>query len=60
MEIVEAIELKPWLFKIRATNRRKWYTLTKRKDSSFHCTCPSFLYNTDKCKHIKLLEMIVE
>ena len=55
----EICEVKPWLYKIRGTNRRKWYTIILRKDKTFFCSCPSFKYGTQKCKHIRLLEMLV-
>ena len=60
MEIKEGIELKPWLFKIRGTNRRKLYTIIKRKDETFWCNCPSFKYNGENCKHINIVRAMIE
>lgn len=49
---MEIIEIKPWLFKVRSSNLRKYYEVTKRKDETFFCTCPSVKYNAGECKHI--------
>ena len=60
-EIIEAVEVKPWLHKIRSmTNRRKWYEVTQRRDETFHCSCPSFKYNNGECKHIDIIKILTE
>jgi uncharacterized Zn finger protein len=51
----EVIEVKPWLFKVRSKNLRKYYEVTKRRDESFSCTCPSAKYNANDCKHILMV-----
>ena len=35
------------------TDANKTYTVTKRDDGSYHCTCKSFAWRTEMCKHIK-------
>lgn len=60
-EIIEAVEVKPWLYKIRSmTNRRKWYDVIKRRDGSFWCSCRNFKYNKDEDKHIDIIKILVE
>jgi len=60
--IIEAVETNaPWLFKIRSwTNRRKWYEVIKRRDETFFCTCPSFKYGKQECKHINIIKILFE
>ena len=60
--IIEAVETnKPWMHKVRSwTNRRKWYDVIQRRDETFFCTCPSFKYGKQKCKHISIIQAILE
>lgn len=61
-EIIEAVETnKPWMHKVRSwTNRRKWYDVIQRRDESFWCSCRSFKFNKDECKHIDIIKIILE
>lgn len=61
-EIIEAVETnKPWMHKVRSmTNRRKWYDVIQRRDESFWCSCSSFKYGKQECKHIDIIKIILE
>jgi len=61
-EIIEAVETnKPWMHKVRScTNRRKWYDVIQRRDETFFCTCPSFKFGKQECKHIDIIKIILE
>lgn len=50
--IMEIVELGPYEFKVRSSNKRRYYDVTKRRDETFHCTCKGFKYNGDECRHI--------
>jgi hypothetical protein len=52
MKPLEIIEINPYTFKVRSSNLRKYYEVTKRRDETFSCTCKGFKYNGGECRHI--------
>lgn len=50
--IMEAIILEAWHFKVRSSNKRKYYDVIKRKNGTYSCLCRSFKYNDGDCKHV--------
>lgn len=54
--IMEAIVLEPWHFKVRSSNKRRYYDVIKRKDETYSCNCKSFKYNDGDCKHVLAVE----
>jgi hypothetical protein len=59
-KIIEVVEADSWKFKIRSlTNPRRWYTLIKRKDASFYCTCNSYKFQTKTCKHCQIIRKLI-
>lgn len=59
-------KVKPWKWLVtpsQKSNRRRRYTIVKRKDNTLSCNCMSYRYNSNICKHIKgvtALEQILE
>lgn len=63
MEIItirEIVEVKPWLFKVRSKNKRKYYDVVIRKDGTYFCSDPSYKYISDECNHILMLKAFLE
>lgn len=58
-EPMEVVEVDSWHFKVRSTNRRKWYDVIWRRDESFSCSCPGFKYNGENDKHINAVKAMV-
>ena len=51
---MEIIELKDWKFKVRRSSKHGYYDVIKRRDGTFYCSCPGYMY-TGHCKHIEAL-----
>ena len=57
--MIEIVEIEEWNFKVRSSNKRKYYEVVKRRDGeSLFCSCPSFKYNEGECKHIKAVKVM--
>ena len=39
-----------------SSDKSKVYTVTRKADGSFSCTCPQFVYRKKVCKHISQLQ----
>lgn len=52
-EVIEIVELEPWKYLVRSSNKLAYYEVIQRRDETFSCTCPAFKYNGGECKHIK-------
>ena len=50
---MEIVEIEPWKFMVRSSNKHTYYEVVKRKDETFSCNCPSAKYNEGECKHIR-------
>jgi len=51
---IEKIKAWKWLVTpSQRSQRRRRYTVVKRKDETFSCTCMSYRYNSEVCKHIQ-------
>lgn len=59
LEIMEIVEVEPWHFRVRSSNRRKWYTVIHRRDESFSCTCKGFKFNGENDRHINAVKAMV-
>ncbi len=57
---LEIVQLEPYHFKVRSTNRRKYYDVILRKDETMSCTCKGFKYNGVSCRHIVGVKAMVE
>ena len=55
INMIEALILEPYHFKVRSANKRRYYDVIKRRDETYSCTCKSFKYN-GTCKHIFAVE----
>jgi hypothetical protein len=58
-KVVEIVELEPWKFLVRSSNKLTYYEIIKRRDESFSCACPSFKYNGGECKHIQAVKAMI-
>ena len=56
----EIVEIKTWLYKVRSNNLRKYYEVVERRDGTFSCSCPSFRYGNNQCKHIDMIKAFEE
>jgi hypothetical protein len=57
-EKIEIIKLDRFQYKIRSKDNRKYYDAIRRQDGSFFCSCPSHMYFSEVCRHIKALKEI--
>jgi hypothetical protein len=59
---LEVVEAREWQFFVRSTtNRRKFpYEVVLRKDGTYWCSCRSFKFNGQECKHIECVKMVSE
>lgn len=56
----EIIQLNDWRFKFRRSNKKGYYEVIRRRDGSYSCSCPSHKYQTERCKHIEILQEFLE
>lgn len=59
IDYIEIIQLEPWHFKVRSSDKRRYYDAIHRRDESFSCNCKGFKYNGE-CRHIKAIKVMVE
>lgn len=60
LDFIEIVEVEPWLFRVRSSNRRRWYDVIWRRDKTFSCSCKGFRYNGESDKHINAVRAMVE